>query len=765
MNKIILYIIFLLNLFCLQAKKSSFDLSKPTSFLFGFLFASSFSSGSGNLSISGTITGFTSGSLILQNNNSNDLTLSPTNQFTFSNIAKDSKYSISIKTHPVGLACTLSNATGTVSSNITNVNIACVPAVLTSLYNLGNATQSFWMDYVKSDGTSPINATGVACTGSETGFYNACIHAGEFKKFDIPNLTSCTGITVTDSLSAFQWRCVVSSNGSIFVTSTGLKEDKGLSDLIDFTSPGSFRNNSAIVSLNNTILLTTTPAKWWDNTISVNNTGGNVNISGRIYLVNSSSGTNITYTMGSKVALLVQPGILKQLVDPAYILFPNNTNFAWLEGNFSGASSSTYLLHFSTGASKFNMVRKFRGVLDEQFTVRAQGAIASCFHDVSGTSLSPGPSAGNFFTLENTKNILNHIQAFNVTNNGLNISNPDNIILNSIVMNTATRGMNVDGGQNLFLMNATISNTLGTGILFGVTNQTNFTTTGNLISTNTGINGGVFQYSMVTQPKTINTILAHAVNTNLLTETSNTSNSSYLGIAKFSGTNCTIGSNFPGLGNTTCAKTVGSLPITSTNPLSETTINLGSSFVAKVTSDSKNANGATGSFTFASIADWLNFENRFRGWGNQGTNFPNNGNISRCQGAAICQIWDWSLKATDTVARNVNHCPSGTIVDTHTWSAVNNTSCLEIKGAVWGTTCTTTFLRNAVEIFGDGVGNENGICESNEECIYAPNIGAYQGHGNLVPASQATATTTTCADITTGTVTNVKLWKYETNGY
>jgi hypothetical protein len=56
---------------------------------------------------------------------------------------------------------------------------------------------------------------------------------------------------------------------------------------------------------------------------------------------------------------------------------------------------------------------------------------------------------------------------------------------------------------------------------------------------------------------------------------------------------------------------------------------------------------------------------------------------------------------------------------------------------------------------------------------FDPNIGAYQGHSSdstnsskLVPASQTSTTTTTCPDVTTGgTITNVKLWKYDTNGY
>ena len=32
----------------------------------------------------------------------------------------------------------------------------------------------------------------------------------------------------------------------------------------------------------------------------------------------------------------------------------------------------------------------------------------------------------------------------------------------------------------------------------------------------------------------------------------------------------------------------------------------------------------------------------------------------------------------------------------------------------------------------DGVGDDDGLCESAEVCIYAPNVGAYQGEGDYL---------------------------------
>jgi hypothetical protein len=36
---------------------------------------------------------------------------------------------------------------------------------------------------------------------------------------------------------------------------------------------------------------------------------------------------------------------------------------------------------------------------------------------------------------------------------------------------------------------------------------------------------------------------------------------------------------------------------------------------------------------------------------------------------------------------------------------------------------------NALEVMDDGIGDEDGLCESNETCIASPHFGAWQGDG------------------------------------
>jgi len=103
-------------------------------------------------------------------------------------------------------------------------------------------------------------------------------------------------------------------------------------------------------------------------------------------------------------------------------------------------------------------------------------------------------------------------------------------------------------------------------------------------------------------------------------------------------------------------------------------------------------------------------------------------------------INDWALLETDTQIRNVLILPTGNNTLSHTWSD----------------TTETIFLRNAVEIQDDDIGNDDALCESGEDCFFTPNIGRYQGHADLIDAGT----------IGTGTtLENINLREYETNGY
>ncbi len=93
--------------------------------------------------IGGTVSGL-SGTLVLQNNGGDDLTITADGPFTFATaLADGAAYAVTVLTQPAGQTCTLTNGTGTISgANVTDVAAGC--------YNSGSLDPTF-----DSSGTTP----------------------------------------------------------------------------------------------------------------------------------------------------------------------------------------------------------------------------------------------------------------------------------------------------------------------------------------------------------------------------------------------------------------------------------------------------------------------------------------------------------------------------------------------------------------------------------------------------------------------------------
>ena len=84
--------------------------------------------------LGGTVSGLT-GTLVLQNNSGDDLTLTRNGSFTFATqVADGSHYSVSVATQPNGQLCSVSNGSGTVAGDVTSVSVVCV-----SRYTVGGS--------------------------------------------------------------------------------------------------------------------------------------------------------------------------------------------------------------------------------------------------------------------------------------------------------------------------------------------------------------------------------------------------------------------------------------------------------------------------------------------------------------------------------------------------------------------------------------------------------------------------------------------------
>ena len=175
-------------------------------------------------------------------------------------------------------------------------------------------------------------------------------------------------------------------------------------------------------------------------------------------------------------------------------------------------------------------------------------------------------------------------------------------------------------------------------------------------------------------------------------------------------------------------------------------------FVGPVASDGTNGNGGSLPLGFAGITDWINFANPYRGWGVNSGSYPNAGEQAQCASGDSCTIYDARLLGTSSVLRGY----FGTFTPAAACPASVNAS---VAGNVITDGNGNIFLKNAVEIVGDLVknpnGNQDGLCESGETCIFMPNFGSYQGEGSLVGP---------CTFTGGNGVTGVTIYGYAVNG-
>lgn len=92
--------------------------------------------------IGGTASGLSGPGLVLANNGANTLTVSANGAFTFgTGLETGDAYSVTVQTHPDGLACTVANGTGTVNAAaVTNVLVTCTTAAPLTLSSINPAS-------------------------------------------------------------------------------------------------------------------------------------------------------------------------------------------------------------------------------------------------------------------------------------------------------------------------------------------------------------------------------------------------------------------------------------------------------------------------------------------------------------------------------------------------------------------------------------------------------------------------------------------------
>lgn len=618
-----------------------------------------------------------------------------------------------------------------------------------------------WMQYLRNDGSSIYTSSATACDGTETGHYNSCIHAGELRRVPVTNKTSCDGLSASDALAAFKWTCVMVS-GVPNMVSGGLADEKFLSDLVDFSGAGSWRPNSVTVT-DACGSATTASSVWYANPIVNNFAAVSVTLSltgpGTIYLFTTNPNKGLDFS-SNRTAIVSQPGLILTVPGGTAHHVSMSGNFQWLEATLDAqnATSSAVnlsnarfavlrgvniarqrLLHNTTRYCRVGYTRVFDGTIE--FDGGTQN-IGNLYHHLT---ISNARQDHVFVSTSNNIYVsYTHLNADYGYSTGNSLSIDNNIVINHTGANFSTDGLRGNSFNDNTFMNILYANSTGTAFTPGGAR---------------------------------NTVINLAVGNSDSGIRANSTNEYYSGIFK-------VGSN-----TTDCYGSVGTAGISNTcTPLNisdftlSNTLNLSTALMGRVTAgDPQNLSDASGLASYAGLTDFFRFESRFRAWGRENAvahfNAAHRGSCT----SGNCRIWNAGLSASDNQVRQILPTPAGNDYYIHRWDTGvggNMALCQTIKGAVWQDTvcsypgyltsgpctaaggvwqtnlCSTRGLRNAYEILNDGIGNDNGICESNESCVYTPNIGAYQGHGPLVRVGR----------ISDGVIVGVELWRYSTNG-
>jgi hypothetical protein len=154
-------------------------------------------------SIGGVVAGLT-GTLVLQNNGGNNLTITSNGGFTFSTeIEEDQTYDVTVLTQPAGLTCSIANGAGTATTDVGDVTIICSSVT----YTVGGTVSGL---------------TGTLILENNNGDDETIIANGAYT-FDTPVASGATYLVGVSTQPTGQ-TCVV-SNGNGTITSNVINAD------------------------------------------------------------------------------------------------------------------------------------------------------------------------------------------------------------------------------------------------------------------------------------------------------------------------------------------------------------------------------------------------------------------------------------------------------------------------------------------------------------------------------------------------------------
>ena len=625
---------------------------------------------------------------------------------------------------------------------------------------------SHWGQYVSNNGSKFWNASDTSCS-STSGGYSTCLHGGELRKVIVPGQTNCANVSISDSLGAFNWICDATSGTVKFYTS-GLKAGKHLSDLINFGTPA-WANNSVTVNISSPSWSLNSPTSaWWSTTVNSWTGATSLSTGPAVYAANSNYSTPGITISANSISFVVAPTYRLNLNAAGSLINPNTTaNYTWIEGVLNcNSQSSSYGINYGAG-THFNVVDGVKVMNCTSWGIGTNGGSNFYMHDVSVAN-----SAGGIIFNYLNWSTINQARIYNSTNGSnpaVSVNDASNNVFSQVTLaSNASDGINVHSttatyGSNNRLVALTTAQNAGDGVWIDGANAS-----GNVIHNLTTLNNSYGGLDLDHSTQTTAGQIA-AINGGVQGVILNMSPTN-----KFTG-NLVVGNNTSdcyvtasgngddGLIPTTCTNSGSDGSSAYTGQTSDATLrinkSLTTSFVGQATSDTTSPNDASGVETTTNLnanpVDWVSFDNPWRIWGKYYAAAMFTSNHRGYCATGNCQIWDWSLLAAANVIRNVTG--NGSTANNSGAAFPSGAACpSEVSGNATLTSQTggLTYLKSAIEVLNSKEGNGNGLCESNETCLYTPNFGAYQGHGAIQSCN-----------FSNGTVTNVKMLGYATNGF
>ncbi len=713
----------------------------------------------------------------LKNHRSETIQISENSTFQFpSKLSSGENYTVSISGTLTGQICSFDSASGAVGTSDITVVMTCAATEILPFF----ANAPAWNDYVKNDGITVQSdgksypnyflSSGTSCTGTEQN-YKGCIHGGFYRKIVLSNLADCTGIRIEDNLGIFGWGCG-SVGGKIVAVNYIFSFGKSLSDLVQFDSSASyFKENYVRVYKDDVIYYQTTPSKtWWTNQFEViNNTGEPaVWTSGKIYTLGNGtaagSGFNRSPILASasvsKFAILAVPGVLISVTGGGVPQLEfNGNNFVWLEGNFNagGIANTSVIKTTNVKYSVFRNIRAAHGG-SSGYGLDINSSDNNEFINIIASSSGGAGTGGGIKITSSSKNLFYFINAGNNGANGIQCTG-SNANMYLFVLNANNRSSFSFGCSNQFTANAVSANTSNFNSAFTLPTGSVNNFFVNLSAFNPAGSGIDFTSGSPSHNEFLNFGTLAQVHTNAIGGMPGSLAVFRGNIVIASGKNC-AGDGVDG----TCNPLSGDA--TKFTPASAGTPFLGALKDWSL-SDTSNSSDALTAVAFNTGMDAYRFDTFYRNWGKfTGTNFataPGGTHQGNCL-AGNCALYSFDMAASESVFRGINACPETLPQPAleHKWEsagAANDSDCqLKFPGSyfVGAGDCRSLALRNAVELIGDSIGNENGICEKYENCIYSPNLGAYQGHGSITLATSCSPSISSAG---------INMYQFQINGY